>query len=169
MIFLVGISAGVGDEEGAVVVGDTLRFVAHLHCVDGLERCGVDFCHKTACEGLCPGSGGTFMAVGGDVEVGAVGGKAAIVGHIFGASHSLALFVDELDDVRPVDRDGYQVLFHLDDILGGISKFIAIHVAKPLVAHHVVIFEIGKSAIVRLPRPFVHHDETLLGREWSLC
>ena len=92
------------------------------------------------------------MGIACDVEIHSVGTHAAVVGHVLCGTACCAIGVDVLDDVRPVDGNGYQRVVHLDDVVGSVAKFHAVDGAEPLVGQYsrcrVVV---GQLSVVRLP------------------
>ena len=95
----------------------------HLLCPDiNLRYIALLECLRTA-----------FVSVAGDVEVVAVAAHSAVVRHILRRSASFAVGVDVLDDVAPVDGNGYQRVVHLDDVVWRVAKLDAVDGTEPLV------------------------------------
>ena len=103
------------------------------------------------------------MTVAGDIDILSVGTQLAVVGNILGGSHCRAIGSDKLYDIRPVDGNSNEVVVYLDDIVGGITYLHTILITKPLVAHHMVVFEIGHTPIISLPHAFIQQNQFLLG------
>ena len=167
MSLLEGIAAGVHHEEAPVVKCQSLRFVSYLHGIGDRESGSVDFSHIASGEGACLAADDTFMGVAGDVDVTAVGGQLAVVGHILGGGDGGAVRADELDDIRPVDGDGQQLGVHLHYVVRRVAELVAVYLAEPFVAHYAAVLEVGDAAVVRLPAAFVEDNDFLLrgGRE----
>ena len=155
MVLLRGVAPGVGHEEAAFVECDSLRFIAHLGCCNHLEGLDVNLCYKAFIKILETILRAALVAIARDVDKLAVATKFAIVGYILCGSHGLALRSDELYDVRPVDGNGNEVVINLDDVVGRVTQLLSVHVAEPLVAHHMVVLKVGQTAIVCLPHTFV--------------
>ena len=68
--------------------------------------------------------------------------------------------MDVLDDVRPVDSNGYQRVVHLKDVVWSVAQFHAVGGAEPLVGQYsscrVVV---GQLSVVRLPVALVADNQ----------
>ena len=158
MILRESVASGICHIEFALIKTHSFWLPAHLASGNHLLGLHINLSHIPLFEGLVA----TFVSIGGDVEIVAVCAHSAIVGHILGSPASRSVGMNILDDVRPVYGDGYQRIIHLDDVVGRIPKFAAIHLSEPLVGEHTRRSIIkGKLPVIRLPVSLVADDEIL--------
>ena len=144
--------------EFAFIKTHSFWLPAHLASGNHLLGLHINLSHIPLFEGLVA----AFVGVGCDVEIVAVCTHAAIVRHILGSPTSRSVGVNILDDVRPVYGDGYQRIIHLDDVVGRIPKFAAVHLSEPLIGEHARrSIVIGKLPVIRLPVSLVADNEVL--------
>ena len=156
MILREGVSSSVADIESPVIEFDGFGFPSHLTRGHHLLCPDVYLGHIAFFEGLVA----THVGIAGDVEICSVRTHAAVVGHVFCGATCSAIRVDVLDDVRPVDSNGYQRVVHLDDVIGSVAQFRAVDGAEPLVGQYsrcrVVV---GQLSVVRLPVALVADNQ----------
>ena len=100
------------------------------------------------------------MSIGSDVEVGAVGAHPAVVRDILGSAHVLTFLIDILDDIRPIDANGKQVVVDLNDIVWRVAEFFVIYGTEPLVGESASCGIVERQLpIVALPVTFVADDK----------
>ena len=148
MRLLKSIAAGVGHEEAAVVISYAFGFVTDLNGGDDLESRSVDFGDEPFGKFLVFVADAAFVTVGRNVDIVAVRGELAVIGHVLGGGDSLAVGGDELDDIRPVDGNCDQIVVDRDDVVGRVAELRAVDVAEPLVADDLAVLEIGDLAVV---------------------
>ena len=106
------------------------------------------------------------MGIAGDVEKRSVRTHAAVVGHVLCSTAGCPIGVDVLDDVRPVDSNGYQRVVHLDDVVWSVAQFRAVDGAEPLVGQYsrcgVVV---GQLSVVRLPVALVADNKVFTSED----
>ena len=152
------VASGICHIEFAFVKAHSLWLPAHLASSNHLLGLHIYLSHITFFEGLVA----IFVSIGGDVEIVAVCAHSAIVGHILGSPASRSVGMNILDDVRPVHGNGNERIIHLDNIIGRISQFAAVHLSEPFVGEHArrsII--IGKLPVIRLPVALVADNEVL--------
>ena len=88
------------------------------------------------------------MSVASDIYVVPIRTEFTIARDILGSSHSPTLRRYKLYDVRPVDSNGYQIVVYLNNVVWRVANLLAIHIAKPLIAYHMIILEIGQFTII---------------------
>ena len=103
MILLKGISAGIGNKKFSLVICDAFRFITNLDSIDNLECTDVYLGYKSFGKFAQSVDCTAFMSERRKIDIIAVGGKCAVVGHILCRSHSLTLRIDKLHNIRPVD------------------------------------------------------------------
>ena len=162
MVFLKRVSARVGHEEMAFVIGDSLWLVSDLAGRDDLKCLNVYLSHIAPRKCVKAMDGAALMPIGGHIHISSVCGELAVVGHVLRLCHALSVGRYELDDVAPVDGDCNQAVVDLDDVVRGITQLPLIDIPEPLVADHLAVFKIGDFAIVGLPVSFVQQDDALL-------
>ena len=158
MILRESVASGICHIEFALIKAHSLRLPAHLASGNHLLGLHINLSHIPLFESLVA----AFVGVGCDVEIVAVCTHAAIVRHILGSPASRSVGMNILNDVRPVYGDGYQRIIHLDNVIGRIPKFAAVHLSEPLVGEHARrSIVIGKLPVIRLPVSLVADDEVL--------
>ena len=158
MILRESVASSICHIEFALIKTHSFWLPAHLASGNHLLGLHINLSHIPLFEGLVA----TFVSIGGDVEIVAVYAHAAIVGHVLGSPASRSVGMNILDDVRPVYGDGYQRIIHLDDVVGRIPKFAAVHLSEPLIGEHARrSIVIGKLPVIRLPVALVADNEVL--------
>ena len=102
VVLLKGVTAGIGNEQMTFIQCDAFRFVTHFTGGDNLECAEVYLGNITFCKRDISVYCSALMTIRRYIYILAVGGKFAVVGHIFGCCHSLAFGCDELNDIAPV-------------------------------------------------------------------
>ena len=152
------VASGICHIEFALIKTHSFWLPAHLASGNHLLGLYINLSHIPLFKGLVA----ALVGVGCDVEIVAVCTHAAIVRHILGSPASRSVGMNILDDVRPVYGDGYQRIIHLDNVIGRIPKFAAVHLSEPLVGEHARrSIVIGKLPVIRLPVALVADDEIL--------
>ena len=158
MILRESVASGICHIEFALIKTHTFRLPAHLASGNHLLGLYIYLSHIP----LFKGQVAALVGVGCDVEIVAVSAHLPIVGHVLGSPASRSVGVNILDDVRPVHGDGNERIIHLDDVIGRISQFTAVHLSEPLVGEHTRrSIVIGKLPVIRLPVSLVADDEIL--------
>ena len=158
MILRESVASGICHIEFALIKTHAFWLPAHLASGNHLLGLHIYLSHIPLFESLVA----ALVGVGGDVEIVAVCAHSAIVGHILGSPASRSVGVNILDDVRPVYGDGYQRIIHLDDVVGRIPQFAAVHLSEPLVGEHARrSIVIGKLPVIRLPVSLIADNEVL--------
>ena len=148
----------------SLIEGDTFWLIAHLGSSNNLESADINFGYISFCEVLHTIGRNALVTIAGDINVLAVCAELTIVGNVLSSCYGFAVGCDELHDVRPVDGNSNQVVINLNDVVGCVADFITVLVAKPLVAHHMVILEVGHASVISLPDTFVQQDDSLLSQ-----
>ena len=158
MILRESVASGICHIEFALIKTHSFWLPAHLASGNHLLGLHINLSHIPLFEGLVA----AFVGVGCDVEIVAVCTHAAIVRHILGSPASRSVGMNILDDVRPVHGDGNERIIHLDDVIGRISQFAAVHLSEPLVGEHARrSIVIGKLPVIRLPVSLIADNEVL--------
>ena len=152
------VASGICHIEFALIKTNSFWLPAHLASGNHLLGLHINLSHIPLFESLVA----ALVGVGCDVEIVAVCAHAAIVGHVLGSPTSRSIGMNILDDVRPVHSDGNQRIIHLDDVVGRISQFAAVHLSEPLIGKHTNRSIIkGKLPVIRLPVALVADNEVL--------
>ena len=158
MILRESVASGICHIEFALIKTHAFWLPAHLASGNHLLGLHIYLSHIPLFESLVA----ALVGVGGDVEIVAVCAHSAIVGHILGSPASRSVGMNILDDVRPVHGDGNERIIHLDDVIGRISQFAAVHLSEPLVGEHARrSIVIGKLPVIRLPVSLIADNEVL--------
>ena len=163
MILLCSITTRISDKKITIIEGNALRFVAHL-CGSNHFKCRyINLSHIALFKILKATSSQALMTIACHIDILSIRAQLPVVGNILNGSYFPTLWCDKLYDIRPVDGNSNEVVVYLDDIIRCITNLLAILITKPMVAHHVVLFKVGHTAVVCLPHAFVQHNQFLLG------
>ena len=146
--FLVSIATRISYKQSAIIQGDAFGLIANLRSCHHLKGSKIYLCHIAPIKILSTTRRLALVSVASDIYVVPIRTEFTIVRDILSSSHSPTLRRYKLYDVRPVDSNGYQIVVYLNNVVWRVANLLAIHIAKPLIAYHMIILKIGQFTII---------------------